>query len=74
MNKIFEGKSAIITGGGRGIGKAVADAFSSFGASVVLNARNEREIDAVTAGINKPAGAPSGSRATSAIRRPHLCW
>ena len=56
MNKIFEGKAAIITGGGRGIGKAVAEAYSSFGAGVVLNARSEHEIDAVAAAIKKAGG------------------
>jgi len=31
MNKIFDGKAAIVTGSGHGIGKAVAEAYASFG-------------------------------------------
>src|SRR4051812_34455158 len=56
MHKIFDGKAAIITGSGHGIGKAVAEAYASLGASVVLNARNGREIEAVAAQINKAGG------------------
>jgi NAD(P)-dependent dehydrogenase (short-subunit alcohol dehydrogenase family) len=40
-------KVAIITGGGRGIGRAIALGFSEQGASVVLAARSQDEIEAV---------------------------
>lgn len=56
MTKIFDGKAAIITGSGHGIGKAIAEAYSSFGASIVLNARNKREIDTLADTINKAGG------------------
>ncbi|MBQ7577174.1 MAG: 3-oxoacyl-ACP reductase FabG [Synergistaceae bacterium] len=36
-NKLLEGKSAIITGSTRGIGRAIAKAFADNGASLVLN-------------------------------------
>jgi NAD(P)-dependent dehydrogenase (short-subunit alcohol dehydrogenase family) len=43
----LEGKAAVITGGGRGIGAAVASALAEEGASVVVSARSENEIEAV---------------------------
>ena len=47
MNKV-----AIITGGGRGIGQAIAEAYSQKGAKVVITAaRHREEIDAVAAKI-----------------------
>ena len=35
--KLLEGKSAIVTGSGRGIGRAVATLFAEHGAHVVVN-------------------------------------
>jgi 3-hydroxybutyrate dehydrogenase len=43
----LESKGAVITGGGRGIGAAVARALADEGASIVVSARTESEIDAV---------------------------
>ncbi len=48
MNKL-KGSVAIVTGAGRGIGKAISRSLSAEGAAVVLAARSKVEIDAVAA-------------------------
>ncbi|HEY8215530.1 MAG TPA: SDR family NAD(P)-dependent oxidoreductase, partial [Acidimicrobiia bacterium] len=47
---------AVITGGGRGIGRAIADAYADAGAAVVVAARSTSEIDAVADAINTRGG------------------
>jgi 3-oxoacyl-[acyl-carrier protein] reductase len=43
--KLLDGKTALVTGAGRGIGLATATAFASCGANVILNARTIGSLD-----------------------------
>ncbi len=54
-NFSLEGRLALITGAGRGIGKAIAETYAQAGAEVVLCARTTDEIEAVANEI-KAAG------------------
>ncbi len=47
----LEGRGAVITGGGRGIGEAVAHALAEAGARVVVSARSTDQIEAVAASL-----------------------
>ena len=47
----LENKTAVITGGGRGIGAAVARALAEAGASVVVASRTESDIEGVASAL-----------------------
>lgn len=52
----LEGKTAVITGGSKGIGRAIAQTFAGAGARVVLAARGAEELDKAAREIESNGG------------------
>ncbi|HEY1424309.1 MAG TPA: SDR family NAD(P)-dependent oxidoreductase, partial [Candidatus Acidoferrum sp.] len=53
---LFKNEVALITGSGRGIGRAMAQLFAREGAAVFLTARTERELEATAQEISAKGG------------------
>ena len=52
----LDGQTAIVTGGGRGLGRAIAEQLASLGAHVVVASRNAPELDEVVLAIKRERG------------------
>jgi len=52
MQRILEGKRALVTGGGRGIGAAIARSLAGAGARVVVCGRSQPDLDAIAAELD----------------------
>ncbi len=63
------GRSALVTGGSKGIGKAIAGIFAQAGADVMLAARHEDELQATAEEIHRASGARVEYAAVDMTRR-----
>jgi NAD(P)-dependent dehydrogenase (short-subunit alcohol dehydrogenase family) len=54
---MLSGKNAVVTGGGRGIGAAIAQALVEAGAGVVVSARSSDEIEETAAALRDAGGS-----------------
>lgn len=57
----LEGKIALINGGSRGIGEAIARGFAAQGATLVLSSRTQAAVDAVAESIRAAGGQAAGA-------------
>ena len=58
MDLELAGKRALVTGGNRGIGKAIARELAREGADVAIAARDQARIDATVAELAGQSGSP----------------
>ena len=62
MTQELAGRVALVTGAGRGFGRAIAEALAAEGAAVMLLARSESEVAEVAAGIRARGGRANHRR------------
>lgn len=58
--RMFEGRTALVTGGGSGINQRIAERLAEQGASVGLVGRTQSKLDAVAQGITAARGKAAG--------------
>ena len=61
MDLGLKGRRALVTGGTRGIGRAIAECFAAEGADVALCARNPGEVEEATAALHSFVGAAAAA-------------
>lgn len=69
MPPLLSKQVAIVTGGGRGFGRAIAETLAALGASVVVASRNAPELDEVANAIKKSGGKALAQTADVADER-----
>lgn len=71
MFNSLQGRSAIVTGGSKGIGRGIAETFARAGVDVVITGRTQADIDATVADLADAPGSVSGIAAD--VTSPEDC-
>ena len=61
-NDTLKGRTALITGGGTGIGLEIATVYARLGAAVMLVGRNEERVQDAAEGLNREGGQAAASK------------
>lgn len=67
MKKPFEGRVAVVTGGAKGIGRAIGRVLAAGGAKVVLSGRDESALDEACAEVKAQGGEAVAARADVSV-------
>lgn len=68
----LDGKTAIVTGAGRGLGAAIAVGFAQAGADVVVSARTADDLESVAGAIRDAGRKPFAIAADLSVAEPNL--
>ena len=71
MFQSLQGRTAIVTGGSRGIGRGIAEVFATAGVNVVITGRSQADVDAAVTALSGASGAVSGVAAD--VTSPEDC-
>lgn len=71
MFNSLQGRSAVVTGGSKGIGRGIAETFAKAGVNVVITGRNQADIDATVADLGGLPGTVTGVAAD--VTSPEDC-
>jgi 3-oxoacyl-[acyl-carrier protein] reductase len=67
----LQGRSAIVTGGSKGIGRGIAETFAAVGVNVLVTARNEADLEATVSALAGQPGKVTGLSAD--VSNPEDC-
>jgi 3-oxoacyl-[acyl-carrier protein] reductase len=71
MFNSLQGRSAIVTGGSKGIGRGIAETFAAVGVNVLVTARNEADLEATVSALAGQPGKVTGLSAD--VSNPEDC-